>query len=171
MDTPEIDEAEVSALVADLLREDDLGVVIRAHIRIESALCEVVDALLREPSYRSKLNLDYFNTVILAIAVGINTEYGPSLKAIGTLRNSFAHDLETKLDGNSISALYAALVPRHKDKVQEISRNLWVDHNSTMPYPTFKNLSPRDQFIAIAIVLWGAVKGTVLHLRNRPREA
>jgi len=171
MDFQENLESETAAFANDLVQGDDLGVVIRVHIRIENALREVVRSLIKEPGYLDKMDLDYSNVVLLAVALGVNKAYAPSLNAIGTLRNKFAHNLNTKLDSNTISSLYAALASDHKEETQRMSKKLWIAHKGSSPYPQFKNLQPRDQFISIAVILWGAAIGAVFHLKERSREA
>ena len=164
-------EPELTAFVSDLLKEDDLGVVVRVHIRIESALRDVIKSLLTQPTLLDKMDMDYFNTVHLAGALGVNKTYIPSLNAIGTLRNKFAHDLNTVLDSNSVTALYDSLASDHKDEVQKMSRTLWVAHELQKDFPGFKKLQPRDRFVSIAVILWGSAVGAVLHLQDSPRGA
>jgi len=171
MDEPIRFQPEVEAFVADLLKEDDLGAVVRVHIRIEFALRELVKSLVVDPEFLKKLDLDYSHTVQVAGALGINKAYIPSLNALGTLRNNFAHDLKTELDSNAVSALYSSLAPDHKEDVQRVSEELWVSHKIGTPYPGFKKLEPRDRFVTIALVVWGAAVGAVLHLRDQSTDA
>jgi hypothetical protein len=156
-------EAEATALATDLISDSDLVAAVRAHIRVEHALFELVDALLKAPEHRKDLGLDYFHTVDLALALGLDKRLGPPLKTLGTLRNNFAHKLDTTLDTNAVASLYQTLGTKEKEQVQKTGHGLWVDHNSTTPYPKFKGLSPRDQFVGITIVLWGTLRASLLN--------
>jgi len=164
-------EMEVEPFVVDLLKEDDLGAVVRTHIRIENALKVLVRALLKDPSFYEKMDLDYASTVLLAGALGINKETLPSLNCIGTLRNRFAHNLETKLDANAVQAWYDSLAAEEKDAVQQISKDLWVAHKPGSPYPGFKKLPPRDRFVTIAVQLWGGLNGAMLLLQSHQSKS
>lgn len=170
MSTWEQYEQEVPFFVADLLKEDDLGAVVRTHIRIEHALKVLVRAMIKDPSFYERMDLDYASTVLLAGALGISSEVIPSLNSLGTLRNKFAHDLSTQLDANAVQSLYESLSSNQKEDVQKLARELWLSHKPNEPFPGFKKLGPRDRFVTIAVQLWGGLNGALLLLQSNPDQ-
>ena len=58
--------------------EDELGAVIRAHIHIEALLLELLRLLVKDEGALRKLNLEFSQSVDLAIALGL----GPDRKSV-----------------------------------------------------------------------------------------
>ncbi|PLX33590.1 MAG: hypothetical protein C0605_16085 [Hyphomicrobiales bacterium] len=81
-----------------LMGEDELGVVIRSHIFVESVLDELLDQLIPYSRHLSSMNLSYHQKITLAVAMGLHEELQESLKALGKLRNDFAHKMDMQLD-------------------------------------------------------------------------
>ena len=77
--------------------EDQLGMVIRAHIYIEHHLNEFLQVLIPYPEFLEPLKLDYYGRVQLAGAMGLQPQLLKPLQAVGALRNEMAHKLGTKL--------------------------------------------------------------------------
>jgi hypothetical protein len=137
---------------AALRGEDELGLVVRAHIYIEANLLELLTNFVGSQKHIDKMNLEYSQRVHLAIALGLKDEYESPLLTLGTLRNAFAHRPGTKLSKDRVDALYSSLSPATKEIVQ----NSHQSARRKMPeakVPAFSRLSPRDQFILIAVAL------------------
>lgn len=66
---------------AALEGDDQLGMVIRAHIHIEAGLNDVLDVLLVSPKHVEKMNLDFSQKVMLATALGLRPRYQSPLLA------------------------------------------------------------------------------------------
>ena len=154
-------EAEVQELTADLFREDEMGAVVRAHIRIENLLIQTIECLLPNPKHLKKLNLDYDGCVTLALALGLNEQFGPPFRALGKLRNDFAHRLDTSLSKQVVANLYDCLGPDDKGQVQACFKRIKYENEETRHVKRFANLEPGDQFKLIAITLWAAVRAAV----------
>ncbi len=165
MDTSAEIQAEIQALTTDLFREDEMGAVVRAHIRIEGLLIRTVESLLPRPQQLRKLNLDYDQLVTLALALGLREEFGPPFRALGKLRNDFAHKLGTSLSKQVVSNLYETLGSEKKAQVQACFSRIKAEHESTKNIKRFSDLEPGDQFKLIAISLWAAARAAV-HLRS-----
>jgi len=140
------------AFQAVLQGEDELGVVIRAHIHLEANLLELLEHLLVSPKHAEKMSLDYAQRVHLAVALGLHSQYESPLLALGTLRNAFAHRPGTKLTKDRIDNLYSCLSSDMKQIVQNAHQNARKKRPEVKVAP-FGKLKPRDQFILIAIAL------------------
>ena len=92
-----------------LFGEDDLGVVIRTHIHIESSVNRLLNLLISLPDELPQLRYD--QKLKLCCAMGMDKTLYPALKALGDLRNAFGHNIDTKLTSKSISQLLAAVSP------------------------------------------------------------
>ena len=157
---------ELDAFVADLFREDEIGSVIRAHIRLELLLNELVDHLVPKPEHLKKLNLDYDGTITLALAMGMNSEFGPPLRVMGKLRNAFAHRLNMALDTNEVSNLYKSMNQLLKEQVQASFVRIRKANESIQQFRKFAEVPPGDQFKLIAVTLWASFKVQVIQLKE-----
>jgi hypothetical protein len=144
-----MDEAKI---IADLMREDELGMVIRAQIHIETHLLRLIEFLVPYPEDLDKLNLGYFQRVQLAVAMGLSPEQAAPLNVLGSIRNRFAHKLDSRLTKNDAKNLYKALGADDKDIVQK-SFERTKEQVSPSPSVKFKQLEPKDQFILIVVAL------------------
>jgi hypothetical protein len=99
--------------------EDDLGVVLRAHIHIEHELKEYILTVAPKPGHIKFSDYEYGSLVALALTLGLDDKLKAPLLAIGSLRNSFAHRLEMKLSRHDANNLYSALSADIKSSVQQ----------------------------------------------------
>jgi len=147
MSTGAFDAAFLKALHGD----DELGLVVRTHIHIEAKLLEFL-AVLAEAASLEKMDLDYSQRIHLAIALGLKEEHARGLHALGTIRNAFAHRLDSTLSEVRVTNLYKTLGPKDKEAVQQAydrTETQMKQHGTRK----FKNLTPRDRFILIAVAL------------------
>src|SRR5258708_1065128 len=79
----------IDAFLTTLLSEDELGVVVRAHIHIEHELEKFLCAALENPNELGRL--EYSARVRLALACGLRADLKGPLNAFGALRNRFSH--------------------------------------------------------------------------------
>lgn len=138
---------------AVLQGEDELGVVVRAHIYIESSLNTLLESLLVSPKHLEKMNLDFSQRVSLSVALGLRPQYESPLLALGTLRNHFAHRTGTKLSKDKVNNLYAALSSEDKTLVQQSHERTRKKLKTETKIQSFNRLMPKAQFILIAVVL------------------
>lgn len=172
METSEVIQQEIQELTADLFREDEMGAVVRAHIRIENLLIQTIECLLPNPKQLKKLNLDYDGYVTLALALGLKEQFGPPFRALGKLRNDFAHKLNTSLTKAVVSNLYESLSSSDKEQVQACFKRIKDENEETRHVKRFANLDPHDQFKLIVITLWGVIRAAVkIHSKNSSSRA
>jgi hypothetical protein len=150
--SPPIPFAQDEEFQATLRSEDELGLVVRAHIHIEANLLELLSHLLDSPKHIEKMRLDFSQRVHLAIALGLQAQYESPLLALGTLRNAFAHKPGTKLSKDRVDSLYSSLSAASKQIVQNAHQSARKKRPEAK-VPAFSRLSPRDQFILIAVAL------------------
>ncbi|ULA61630.1 MAG: hypothetical protein LZF60_340171 [Nitrospira sp.] len=134
-----------------LFGEDELGAVVRAHFYVEERLLQLIGLLVKDESYIGKLNLDFSQHVHLATALGLSEGYAKGLRAFGALRNHFAHNLSATLTKERLNSLYDSLGSSEKELVHKAYRLSYDPHETRVP---FQDLSPKDQFILIAVALY-----------------
>jgi hypothetical protein len=147
-----------------LLGEDDLGVVVRTHIHIESSVNVLLDLLIPFPGELP--NLRYQQKLKLCCALGMDKTLFPPLKELGDLRNSFAHNIEAKLTTASVAKLFKQIAP---DDLLEIARSYFTTRVAVAPDlpKLFAELDPKGKLIGLA--LWLNVTLDVLHEDARLR--
>jgi len=94
-----------------LLEDDEIGIVIRSHLYIENLLDELLSLLLPFPEEYEEMNLSYANKVRLVCAAGFDKNFKPMLLALGSIRNKFSHDLNTKIDSELVKDLHSKMHP------------------------------------------------------------
>ena len=156
----------VGAFSKDLSSEDEMGAVVRAHIWLENMVVQFVECFLPDPSHLKSLSLDYDSYVGLALACGLNKDFGPVLRAMGSLRNRFAHRLNTKLDLSTVNNLYKLLTPEQKQQVQTSFEQLRSESEPLKKVARFSNLPIGDQFRLVAISLWTILYAEVLQAKR-----
>lgn len=143
--TPKIDEAFYLVLSG----EDDLGVVIRAQIHVESSLN---DFIIKKISDLKTLRQLRFNQRIdLACELGLNSELKYPLKMLGDLRNDFAHKLDTTLSKEKVDSFHKAF----DEKTKVFFQTAYEATESEMlkEMPNFSDLCPKDKFGIMATIL------------------
>jgi hypothetical protein len=152
--------------VRDLQGQDELGVVIRAHIHIEAHLNELVEKLVAEKERLKKANLEYHQLVHLAIALGLKEEHAGPLLALGNLRNTFAHQIDTALTKDRVDALYKSFSPSDKELAQHVyvktNKQLKVNESSR----SLRDLDPKDQFVLLATAIRGMLRAAIAQLEE-----
>jgi hypothetical protein len=163
------DLTDTDKLTEALNGEDDLGAVIRAHIHIEATLNELIDGYFEFPEQLKRLQLEFSQKVILAQAIGLKEDYARPLNTLGTIRNNFAHRLDTELGKNEIDSLYKSFDGDDKQIIQ----NAYLRTKKELKIKAAKSvakLDPRKQFtmliIAIQSVLIAAIKGLPEHKKS-----
>lgn len=93
-------------MVTNLTDEDALGAVVRGHLHLEELVNVMLALRVVDTSFLKKLELSYGNKIDLLCALGLKKSLAAPLKAIGRLRNRFAHDLDTKMQPDTIDNLF-----------------------------------------------------------------
>ena len=162
MEIPDNINVDLALFTKDLSSEDELGAVIRAHIRIENLLLKAIESLTPRPKHLKKLNLDYDGQVTLALALGLKERFGPPFRALGKLRNDFAHKIDMQLSKSSVANLYSCLGAEEKEQVQECFIRIKDNNEEIRRVQGFTDLEPIDQFKLITVTLWAVAQAVVL---------
>ena len=164
---PRSDEVEFQAA---LQAEDELGMVVRAHIRIELCLNELISLLAVDQTYIDKMSLEYAQKVNLAVGLGLLPGYAPPLLVMGSLRNAFAHRAEAALGRQEVNNLYKAM-PADDRVIANQAYERTKKQLKTTNMPPFRSLPPKDQFIFIAVGLRAALMFAVEEAKAKKSAA
>jgi len=144
---------------AALEGEDDLGVVLRAHIYIEHELKLYVSEVAPKPDQIKFSSYDYNSLIALALMLGLPSDLKAALTSIGNLCNKFAHTLEMELTTQEANALYNTLSPN-------MNVNMQQGHASCLKNPKYGDanlpksvarLNPKMLFGVCATFIRGAI--------------
>ena len=158
----QIDDSFVKAIQS----EDALGAVVRGHLHIEAGLNDFLAAATPFPERLP--DLSYSQKIGLACAFGLKEEHAPPLRALGKLRNDFAHELSSELSSKAIQKLRSTLGKTDRAAVEAAYRatNRSVLKKEGGP---FEKLPPQMQFALIAITLKGMITVAVRRVHERGR--
>ncbi|EKF9302916.1 MAG: hypothetical protein RPT12_17260 [Vibrio anguillarum] len=87
-------------------KEDDLGVVLRAHIIIENIIEDFIGSRVQDVKAFQKMKLTFEQKKHMAMALGFDSRFDRPLKNLTTLRNKFAHDLRDNINQSDINNFY-----------------------------------------------------------------
>jgi len=133
------------------LTEDDvLGVVVRTHIHIEASIIEFIRARVSFPERIPRLQ--YGALLRMASALGLRSEYFESLKLLGDIRNDFGHNLKAVLTDKKVNELFSKLPQDGKEQALK-AYDMTTDQRGEINAPPFSQLSAKDRFILISVVL------------------
>jgi hypothetical protein len=163
----ERDQAFYLALQGD----DDLGLVVRAHIHIEHELREFVKAAAISPDQVRFSQTDYEGTVRLALILGLSTEFKAPLTALGGLRNKFSHRLDMKIGDQEANGIYDSLGPAGKSVVQHSYASVRRDAADGRHPANFKDLPPKDRLMVSLVSLRGGIRIELLRALGKFDEA
>lgn len=151
-------------LLESLEHEDDLGMVIRAHIVIEQYLNFIIKSYITDIETYKQVKLTYEQTYLLVISLGLDSRFKTPLKAIGSIRNAFAHRLRSpsisKEDANSI---YKSLGKEEKDSLQKDYKKIAKDVDEVQ----FNQISPRQKFMYCVVIIGAALEVVCNQLPNQ----
>lgn len=160
MDRPELDESFRKAL----LGEDELGMVLRAHIHVEASLNNLLQLVIPLPQHLPSLR--YRQRVELACAMGLKSQYRSALIVLGEIRNDFAHKVDSRLSEEKVTRLYKAFTSEGQTLLQmsyEASKSRMLIESG----PSFSDLQPRNRFIIMALVLKSMLVAAVFAVNKK----
>jgi hypothetical protein len=159
-------EKRNEAFLQALDGEDDLGMVIRAHIHVEHELREFIVAVAAQPAELKLSEYDYASTLKLALALGLKPSLKAGLTSLGTLRNKFAHRLEMKLTEQEASQMYATLSSEYKADARKSWTATVLKHPNLGRTKDMLKATPKDLIAMSIMMLHGGVMLEHLSLRH-----
>ena len=136
---------------ADLLNEDELGAVIRGHLHVEYCLNKLLKRQIPFFDGLEKLNLVYEVKIVLAIAMGLNSQYEKPLKGIGLIRNKYAHRPEFKISESDTRNWHKTFSTEDKNIIQGAYQS--TNKDLDREHIPFSKHKPIDQFILLAVTI------------------
>ena len=146
-----------AAFLATLRREDELGAVVRTHVHVEAEFNELLSTLMPGPKHLDSMNIGYTNKPKLTCALGFKEEYLQPLQTLGSLRNAFAHRLDTTITEKVIDELYTSF-PSDPKRLMNDSYNLTSEQLPAGVPAKLDEFDPHSQFIFIAVTLKAALE-------------
>ncbi len=144
----------------DLTREDDLGLVVKAHLHIEYQLAEFIQLSMPSPEKCDWARVGFAAKLEVALGLGLPDQLRKPLEAIGKLRNSFAHNLSYSQAQVDAVALYNGLPARLHAGVKETYRR--IRGSELKP----SKLSNRDLLVIMLLNLRQAIQAEVQRARG-----
>ena len=143
----------------DLNREDDLGLVVKAHLHIEHQLTEFIQVSMPSPEKCDWTRVGFAAKLEVALGLGLPNQLRKPLEAIGKLRNAFAHNLNYSQAQVDAVALYNGLSARFHAGVKETYRKI----RGAELKPS--RLSNRDLLVIMLLTLRQAIQAEVQRAR------
>lgn len=138
--------------IAALTGEDELGVIVRAHIHVEAMLIRFLELFVANPAALDAMDLTYEQRVHLAVAFGFKKQYAAPLKAFGKLRNSFAHKINFKLKDSDVNNLYKAFDGDDRQIIVRAFENTKKQVGSSFK-GKFSEQDAKTRLVSMAVVL------------------
>jgi hypothetical protein len=147
--------------MADLQREDDVGLVLRGHLHVEHQLIEIASVLLPFAARCDWGKISYRAKVEFAYGCGLPEDLKDLLERLGAIRNGFAHTLNVSLPKQSVLDLYNSLSVRLRDGLKISYRAMGLGE---LAGPS--SLEPRDLLTLIFLIARQATKAEIHTLRD-----
>jgi hypothetical protein len=150
-------EERKRAFFQTLAGDDDLAMVVRAHIHIEHELREFILAAAPRPAEVKFPDYDFASTVRLALVLGLEPTLKAGLTSLAKLRNKFAHKLDAKLTEQDAKQLYNVLSPACRADIHQAYSEMLLKHPETGRPKKLLRTAPKDLVAHCALMLWGGV--------------
>ena len=147
--------------MADLQREDDVGLVLRGHLHVEHQLIELASAFLPFGARCDWGKISYRAKVEFAYGCALPEDLKDLLERLGSIRNGFAHTLNASLSKQLVLDLYNSLSVRLRDGLKVSYKAMGIG-DLTSP----SSLESRDLLILIFLGSRQAIKAAVHAVRD-----
>lgn len=151
-------ERSDAEFIADLQREDDVGLVLRAHLHIENQLLVLIALHLPAADRCDWSKVGYAAKVEIASACGLPEDLKTLLQKIGKLRNELAHKIDAQLSSAQVLGMYNTLSTRLREGIKGSYLSM---QRGPMPSPSSFD-EPRDLFVLILLAARQATKAAAL---------
>ena len=153
-------------LFNELVKEDNVGLVLRGHLHVEHQLTKYIAEQLPYPERVDWGKIDFMGKVELALACGLDVDIRPGLERLENLRNMFAHRFDALIDSDWVLVAYNGLPRSVKLEIEAAYKAL----GKRMTRST-STLDTRDLlvliFISVANTIASAVVMSSKSLRNK----
>lgn len=111
-------EISIQKFSEALASEDDLGMILRGHLHIEHQLKEFISLFLPFNQKCDWGKIGYIGRVEIALSCGLPEDMRKPLEKINSIRNCFAHELNTVIQKQTVMDIYNCLSERHQNVVK-----------------------------------------------------
>lgn len=152
-------EAQDRKLYDTIADTSPLETVIYLSLAIEHEMDQLLVAFLPDPGALKDANLTFYQKIQLVIAIGLDPRFRSALRALATIRNRFAHNLDEQFTKSDADNFEGAFDPESVALSKAIFQKLAADRSS----PGFRKkkmaaLEPLDRFRLFAVTLRGALR-------------
>lgn len=159
-------EKRQEAFHVALLGEDDLGMVMRGQLHIEAELKRFIEATAPSPGRVRKLS--YAKRIDVALEHGLAADLEAPLRAVGRLRNRFAHRLGMVLSHDQVMKLHEAF----DGFAKEVSDSSYARTCTALAREgrpdRLDRLDPKERCAFLFVTIW---IGIAAHAHHRQRAA
>lgn len=142
----------------DLIHTNSLVVVVKATIHIEQEVIKLIHSIVYDADAFDRIDLTYLQRIQFAIALGLEPRFLRPLKALGEIRNKFAHVLRHDLNKNDVDGFYNAFDPQDKQVIQNTYARVRKSTIAKIRKPAkIADLTPLDRFALCVTTLRGAL--------------
>jgi hypothetical protein len=131
--------------VKHLLIDDDVALVVRAHLYIEGALTKRIEGAVPSPQHLNLEKMRFQAKLQLAAALNLIDDYEAALAILNTFRNRAAHRLRFTIDDTTVDQLREALPKEVRDRLARA--------------PLMVSDEPRSRFRGVIAFLFAALDG------------
>jgi hypothetical protein len=153
-----------AAFHADLLRDDDVGMVVRAHQHIERELKLFIEMAAPSPGRFRKLT--YSKRVDVAIEHGLIRDLEGPLRAIGRMRNRLAHELGASVGKADPKKLYESFGLVAKNITETSYARTYAKLGPAERPERIELLDPKEQCAFHFVTIWAAIVAQTHHLKR-----
>jgi hypothetical protein len=142
----------------DISQDNSLSVVIRAAIHVEQEVNKLIRATVHDPKAFDRMDITYFQRMEFAVVLGLQPRFLSPLKALGMIRNKFAHQIRPDVTKSDADAFYASFSAEEKTIIQDVySRQLKKGIYTTKRPTRMSDLDPLERFTLYAATLRSAI--------------
>lgn len=155
-------------LLETLKTEDEIGKVIRTHIHFENAINHFLFIALEKPQNLKNVKLDYYGKINLAACLGLPEDIIKPLISIGKIRNSFAHNLDNKIDTDKINNFFNSFSNKSKEEMIQncINKNPpWFPEAKS-----WKDIAMAERFFVMCFSLFSEIRSAITVLEFNKKE-
>jgi hypothetical protein len=106
------DELQLNPILNHINADDPLQIIVRGHLYVEASLNRLISLRFLFPKAFDLANMHYPAKVDLALALGVlHKDDAGSLRALNTLRNRLAHNIEHKVTPKDVRQLLDTMSP------------------------------------------------------------
>jgi hypothetical protein len=159
-------DAASQAFYKALVGEDHLGFIVRAHIHIEHTLRHLIEISIPFPEHLDVDQLNYAMAIRITTSLGLNPRFKGPLRALGKLRNKFAHQLDAQISDEDAERFYDTFAAKEKQMIHEQYAEMRAQKE--IDDTLWENRDAKDKITFYVVILRAALLAAVAALSEGP---